>query len=78
MRKHPAIALEGHARDVLRFVTGEESNQGGVMVGNLIADQFKGTGANWPLGAALAFLIMALLVAVYLVTTRVLRWVTRL
>lgn len=51
--------------------------QGGVMVGNLIADQFKGTGSNWPLGAALAFLIMALVVAVYLVTTRVLRAVTR-
>jgi spermidine/putrescine transport system permease protein len=51
--------------------------QGGVMVGNLIADQFKGTGSNWPLGAALAFLIMALVVAVYLVTTRILRAVTR-
>ena len=52
-------------------------NQGGVMVGNLIADQFKGSGSNWPLGAALSFLIMALLVAVYLVVTRLLRWVTR-
>lgn len=51
--------------------------QGGVMVGNLIADQFKGSGSNWPLGAALAFLIMALVVAVYLVTTRVIRMVTR-
>ena len=51
--------------------------QGGTMVGNLIANQFRGSGADWPLGAALAFLIMALLVAVYLVTTRVLRLVTR-
>lgn len=51
--------------------------QGGVMVGNLIADQFKGSGSNWPLGAALAFLTMALVVAVYLVTTRVIWMVTR-
>jgi spermidine/putrescine transport system permease protein len=51
--------------------------QAGVMVGNLIADQFKGTGANWPLGAAMAFLIMGLLILVYAITTRLLRAVTR-
>lgn len=50
---------------------------GGTMVGNIIADQFRGSGADWPLGAALAFLIMALLVIVYLAITRLLRWVTR-
>src|SRR5690606_25978295 len=51
--------------------------RGGTMVGNLIANQFRGSGADWPLGAALAFLIMLLLVAVYLVCVRVLRLVTR-
>jgi spermidine/putrescine transport system permease protein len=51
--------------------------QGGSMVGNLIADQYHGSGANWPLGAALAFLIMLVLVVVYLVVVRLLRWVTR-
>lgn len=50
---------------------------GGTMVGNIIADQFRGSGADWPLGAALAFLIMALLVVVYLTTIRLLRWVSR-
>ncbi len=51
--------------------------QGGTMVGNLIADQFRGSGANWPMGAALAFLIMILLVGVYLGSLRVLRAVSR-
>jgi len=51
--------------------------QGGTMVGNLIANEFRGSGADWPMGAALAFLIMGLLVLVYLVTARVLRLVTR-
>lgn len=51
--------------------------QGGTMVGNLIANEFRGSGADWPMGAALAFVIMGLLVLVHLVTTRVLRVVTR-
>lgn len=50
---------------------------GGTMVGNLVADQYRGSGADWPLGAALAFVIMAVLVLVYLVTVRIIRWVTR-
>jgi len=50
---------------------------GGTLVGNLIANQFRGSGADWPLGAALAFMIMALLVFVYLTSIRLLRWVTR-
>jgi spermidine/putrescine transport system permease protein len=49
----------------------------GTMIGNVIADQFKGSGSNWPLGAAMAFLIMAIMLAVYLVVTRALKWVTR-
>lgn len=51
--------------------------QGGTMVGNLIANEFRGSGADWPMGAALAFVIMGLLVLVHLVTTRLLRVVTR-
>ena len=51
---------------------------GGTMIGNLIANQFRGSSADWPLGAALSFLILALLVIVYLLVTRLLRWVSRL
>lgn len=50
---------------------------GGTLVGNLIANQFRGSGADWPLGAALAFMIMALLVFVYLISVRLLRSVAR-
>jgi spermidine/putrescine transport system permease protein len=49
----------------------------GIMVGNLIADQFNGSGANWPQGAAFAFLLLASVIVVYLATTKVIRWVTR-
>jgi spermidine/putrescine transport system permease protein len=49
----------------------------GLLAGNLVADQFKGLGADWPLGAALAFLIMAVMVLVYLVVTRLIRAATR-
>jgi spermidine/putrescine transport system permease protein len=51
---------------------------GGTMIGNLITNFFRGASADWPLGAALAFVVMAMLVIVYLLTTRLLRWVTRL
>jgi spermidine/putrescine transport system permease protein len=50
----------------------------GIMIGNIVADQFKGFAPNWPLGAALAFLTLAVVVTVYLVTTRLVRVVTRL
>ena len=49
----------------------------GLMVGNLVADQFKGLGSNWPLGAALAFLIVGIVIAIYLAITRLLRLATR-
>jgi spermidine/putrescine transport system permease protein len=49
----------------------------GLMIGNVVADQFKGIGSNWPLGAALAFLILVLVVAVYLAVTRLIRLATR-
>lgn len=51
--------------------------QGGTMIGNLITNFFRSSSADWPLGAALAFVVMGLLVLVYLLTTRLLRWVTR-
>ena len=51
---------------------------GGTMIGNLIANQFRGSSADWPLGAALSFVVLALLVIVYLVVTRLLRWGSRL
>jgi len=49
----------------------------GTMVGNLIANQFRGVSPNWPLGAALAFSIMAIVIGIQLVLMRLLRWVTR-
>lgn len=49
----------------------------GLLAGNLVADQFKGLGSDWPLGAALSFLIMALMVVVYVAVTRLVRLVTR-
>ena len=49
----------------------------GTMVGNLIANQFRGVSPNWPLGAALAFSIMAIVIGIQLVFMRLLRWVTR-
>ena len=50
---------------------------GGTMIGNLITNFFRSSSADWPLGAALSFVVLALLVIVYLVTTRLLRWVSR-
>ena len=49
-----------------------------IMIGNVIADQFRGTGANWPLGAALAFVVMAavmlIVLAVSQLIARLARW----
>jgi spermidine/putrescine transport system permease protein len=49
----------------------------GVMVGNLIADQFKGLAPNWPLGAALAFTVLTVLIAIHAASIRLVREVTR-
>ena len=49
----------------------------GIMIGNVIADQFRGIGSNWPLGAALAFVTMAVVLLVYYSLMRLLRAVTR-
>jgi spermidine/putrescine transport system permease protein len=49
----------------------------GIMIGNVIADQFRGTGANWPLGAALAFVTVCCVMLIVWAINRVIRWVTR-
>ncbi len=49
----------------------------GIMIGNVIADQFRGTGANWPLGAALAFVTVCCVMLIVMAINRVIRWVTR-
>lgn len=48
-----------------------------ILIGNVIADQFRGVGANWPLGAALAFVMIVIVMLIYLVVMRLLRGVTR-
>ena len=47
------------------------------LIGNIIADQFRGIGSNWPLGAALAFVTIAAVLIVYFAVIRLTRWVTR-
>ncbi len=48
----------------------------GTMIGNVIAEQFRGIGADWPLGAALAFVTMAVVLALHLAIMRAVHWVT--
>ena len=49
----------------------------GIMIGNVIADQFRGTGANWPLGAALAFVTVCCVMLIVIAVTRLLRKVAK-
>jgi spermidine/putrescine transport system permease protein len=49
----------------------------GLMAGNVIADQFRGIGSNWPLGAALAFVVMGVVMAAYMTITGILSHVTK-
>src|SRR5690348_246660 len=49
----------------------------GIMIGNVIADQFRGTGANWPLGAALAFVTVCCVMLIVIAVTRLLRRVAK-
>ena len=46
----------------------------GMMIGNVIAEQFRGIGSNWPLGAALAFVTMGVVLAIYFAVMRAVRW----
>jgi spermidine/putrescine transport system permease protein len=48
-----------------------------LMIGNVIADQFRGVGSNWPLGAALAFVTMVVVLAIYGIVTRLLKAAAR-
>lgn len=47
-----------------------------LLIGNVIADQFRGIGSNWPLGAALAFVTIAIVLTLYFLVMRLIRWVT--
>ena len=47
-----------------------------LMIGNVIADQFRGVGSNWPLGAALAFVTISTVLVVYSAVMRLVQWVT--
>lgn len=48
-----------------------------LMIGNIIADQFRGVGSNWPLGAALSFVAVAAVLAVYGIVMRLVGRATR-
>ncbi|RLP23918.1 ABC transporter permease [Mesorhizobium sp. YM1C-6-2] len=48
-----------------------------MLIGNIIADQFRGIGSNWPLGAAMAFVVVAIMLFAYLAAVNIIRWVTR-
>lgn len=48
-----------------------------LLIGNIIADQFRGIGSNWPLGAALAFVTIAIVLIIYLAVVQILARVTR-
>ncbi len=48
-----------------------------MLIGNIIADQFRGIGSNWPLGAAMAFVVVAIMLAAYLAAVNLIRRVTR-
>lgn len=48
-----------------------------IMIGNIIADQFRGTGTNWPLGAAMAFVVVGVTLVLYVAITQLIRWMTR-
>ena len=50
----------------------------GLMVGNLVNDWFKGVAQNWPLGSALVFVLLAIVLLILAGTNRLVRLVTRL
>jgi spermidine/putrescine transport system permease protein len=49
----------------------------GILAGNLVADQFRGLGADWPLGASIAVVVMVLMLAITLLVRRLTWLVTR-
>lgn len=48
-----------------------------ILIGSVVADQFRGIGSNWPLGAALVFVMTASVLAVFLVMMRLITAATR-
>ncbi|MFO1075856.1 MAG: ABC transporter permease [Geminicoccaceae bacterium] len=48
-----------------------------LLIGNVIADQFRGIASNWPLGAAMAFVAVSVVLLIYLVAMRLIRQATR-
>jgi len=48
------------------------------LIGNIIADQFRGIGSNWPLGSALAFASMAVVGFSYICVVQIIKRATRL
>ena len=47
-----------------------------LLIGNVIADQFRGIGSNWPLGAALAFVTITSVLVIYALVMRLIARVT--
>jgi spermidine/putrescine transport system permease protein len=48
-----------------------------LLIGNIVADQFRGVGSNWPLGAAMSFVIVSVMLLTYLAVIRAIREVSR-
>lgn len=48
-----------------------------ILIGSVVADQFRGVGSNWPLGAALVFIMTASVLAVFLLMMRLIKVATR-
>lgn len=48
-----------------------------LLIGNVVADQFRGIASNWPLGAAMAFVAVSVVLLIYLLAMRLIRQVTR-
>lgn len=48
-----------------------------ILIGSVVADQFRGIGSNWPLGAALVFVMTASVLAIFLIVMRLVKEATR-
>lgn len=48
-----------------------------LLIGNVVADQFRGIGSNWPLGAAMAFVVVAIMLLSFLAVTKAIVRATR-
>jgi len=48
-----------------------------ILIGSVVADQFRGIGSNWPLGAALVFVMTASVLVVFVLMMRLIKVATR-